>query len=434
MSTLYKDKLITAQQAVEKVKSNDRIFLGHAVAEPTTFMQTLVANKDSYKNVEICNLVYMGDPVYASKECEGNFRANTLFASGPNRKAVEEGRADFTPCFFSEVPVMFRDGFLPTDVFAFQCAPPDEDGYINLGVSVDYALAAIETSKIVIAEINSKIPRTGGKTKIHLNEIDFVFESDKDLFEIQPPVIGETEKKIGKFIADLIPDGATLQLGIGSMPDAILAFLKDKKDLGIHTEMLSDGVIDLIESGVINGKAKNTHKGKIVTTFIMGTKRLYEFVNNHPDVEVYPVDYTNNPYEIAKNDNVVAVNACIQVDLMGQVVSDNIGLRQFSGVGGQVDFVRGARISKGGKAIIAIGSTTADGKTSKIVPFVNLGGAVTTSRFDVDYIVTEYGVARLKGRSLRERARMLIDIAHPNFREELAVEFKSRFKEDYKAN
>lgn len=422
---------ITVEQAIEKLKSNDRLLLGHAVGEPTTFMETLVKNKEKFENVEIVNLVYLGSGDYASKECEGHFKANTLFASAPNRKAIAEGRADFVPCFFSEVPVMLRDELLPADVYAFQCAPPDENGYVNLGTSVDYSLAAIETAKIVIAECNPRMPRTGGAAQVHIDNIDFMYDSPKELFGINPPSIGETEMKIGKYIADLIPDGATLQLGIGSMPDAILKFLGDKKDLGVHTEMLADGIIDLVESGVINGSKKNTHKGKLVTTFIMGTRRLYDFVDGNPDVEVYPVDYTNNPYEIAKNDNVIAVNACIQVDLMGQVVADNIGLRQFSGVGGQVDFVRGARLSKNGKAIIAISSTTADGKTSKIVPFLNEGAAVTTSRFDVDYIVTEYGVARLKGKNLRQRARLLIDIAHPDFRDELAVEFEKRFFEKY---
>ncbi|OOB78776.1 MAG: 4-hydroxybutyrate CoA-transferase [Epulopiscium sp. Nuni2H_MBin003] len=424
---LYTSKLVTSDEAALKIKSNDRVFFGHAVAEPTTLIEALVRNKEEFSNVEICHLVYLGNPDYVLPENKEHFRNNSLFAGAATRKPIAENRADFTPMYFSEIPGCFRDGYIPLDVYAFQCAPPDENGYVNLGVSVDYALAGIETAKTVIAEVNDRVPRVGGAAQVHISEIDYIIESNKEIFEIKPPVIGEVEKKIGAYIADLIPDGATLQLGIGSMPDAILTFLHEKKDLGIHTEMLSDGVIDLIESGVINGSQKNINKGKVVTTFIMGTRRLYDFVDGNPMIEAYPVDYTNNPYNIAKNDNVIAVNACIQVDLMGQVVSDCIGTRQFSGVGGQVDFVRGARLSKGGKAIIAIGSTTADGKISKIVPFLDHGAAVTTSRTDVDYIVTEYGVARLRGKCLRERAKLLIDIAHPKFRDSLMEEFNKRF-------
>ena len=427
---MYKEKLITVEQAIEKVKSGNRIVLGHAVAHPQLFVDTLIENHSKFKDVEICHLVYVGNSDYL--KYPESFKDNSLFMSAGQRKYYSEGVVNFTPCFFSDVPKMFREEYLPVDVYAFQCSPPDANGYINVGVSADFALASIEKASVVIAECNPQMPRTAGDgNTIHVSQIDYMYNVDYPLFELPQGAIGDIEMKIGKYIADLIPDGATLQLGIGSIPDAILGFLKDKKDLGIHTEMLSDGIVDLVRSGVINGKRKNTHVGKIVTTFIMGTKKLYDFVDGNEDVEVYGVDYTNDPYEIAKNDNVIAVNACIQVDLMGQVIADNIGLKQFSGVGGQVDFVRGANISKGGKAIIAMSSTAAKGKVSKIVPFIDNGGAVTTSRFDVGYIVTEYGVAQLRGKTLKQRARALINIAHPDFKPSLAEEFEKRFVEKY---
>lgn len=431
MKENYSEKIITVEQAVEKIKSGSRLLLGHAVAEPTSLLNEIIAKRENYKNLEICHLVFLGNSDYL--KYPENFTDNSLFLGAGQRKYYSEGVVNFTPCFFHEVPKMLEEEYLPVDIFAFQCAPPDEKGYINVGVSADFGLTAIKKAKMVIAECNPQMPRTGGDgNSIHIDDIDFMYNVDRPLIEIKETKIGDVERKIGAYIADLIPDGATLQLGIGSIPDAILEFLKDKKDLGIHTEMLSDGVVDLVKSGAITGKAKNTHKGKIVTTFIMGTKKLYNFVNNNPDVEVYSVDYTNNPYEIAKNDNMISVNSCIQVDLMGQVIADNIGLKQFSGVGGQVDFVRGANMSKGGKAIIAMASTTIDGKLSKIVPYLDKGGAVTTSRFDVSYIVTEYGIAKLKGKTLKERAKLLINIAHPDFRDELVKEFEFRFKEKYK--
>ncbi|MFI3226159.1 MAG: acetyl-CoA hydrolase/transferase C-terminal domain-containing protein [Clostridia bacterium] len=428
MKENYNEKLITAEIAATKIKSGDRVLLGHAVAEPSALINEIVDKHDNYKNVELVHLVYLGNSDYL--KYPESFIDNSLFMGAGQRKYYADGVVNFTPCFFNEVPKMLDEEYLPVDVFAFQCAPPDENGYINVGVSADYGLAAIKKAKMVIAELNPQMPRTAGDgNSIHVSEIDYMFEVDRPLFEIGETKIGDIERQIGAHIAKLIPDGATLQLGIGSIPDAILEFLKDKKDLGIHTEMLSDGIVDLVRSGAITGNAKNTHKGKIVTTFIMGTKKLYDFCNNNPDVEVYGVDYTNNPYVIAQNDNMISVNACIQVDLMGQVIADNIGLKQFSGVGGQVDFVRGANMSKGGKAIIAMASTAARGTISKIVPFLDHGGAVTTSRFDVSYIVTEYGVAELRGKTLKQRARALINIAHPDFREELEKEFEVRFKE-----
>lgn len=426
---IYQSRLMSVDDAVKLLKSGDRLILGHAIGEPTTFTRRMaeMAPELGLKNIEVNHEVYMGGGEYMAPEMEGMFRNNSMFVGGPARTAIKEKRADFTPGFFHEYPKMIREGYLTPDVFAAQCTPPDKFGYVNLGVSCDYALAAIETAKTVIMEVNDQMPTTYGSTFVHVSEIDAFFVSSHPLIELQPPKIGEVEKKIGKFVADLIPDGACIQLGIGALPDAILSFLGDKKDLGVHTEMISDGTIPLIESGVINGKHKQTFKGKITSAFFMGTKRFYDFIDHNPAIQMMPVDYTNDPDIIAQNDNVIAVNSCIQVDLMGQVCSEAVGERQISGIGGQLDFVRGANRSKGGKAIIAVASTTKDGKISKIVPFLDHGAPVTTDRCDVNYIVTEYGVAELKGKTLRERARLLINIAHPDFRPELITEWERRF-------
>jgi 4-hydroxybutyrate CoA-transferase len=424
---IYKSKLSSADDAVKNIKSGDRVVLGHAVGEPLVLVDAMVNNKDNYKNVEIVHMVAMGKGKYTEKGMEEHFRHNALFVGGSTREAVNSGRADYTPCFFTEVPRLFKEGYMPVDVALVQLSRPDEHGYCSFGVSVDYTKSAVESAQIVIAEVNDKMPRTMGDAFIHVSKIDYIVETSYDLVELNPPKIGDVEKAIGENCAKLINDGDTLQLGIGAIPDAVLLFLKDKKDLGIHSEMFSDGVVELVEAGVVNNSKKTLHKGKMVVTFLMGTKRLYEFVDNNPSVECYPVDYVNNPYIIMQNDNMISINSCIQVDLMGQVVSESIGLKQFSGVGGQVDYVRGASMSKGGKSIIAMPSTASKGKISRIVPLITEGSAVTTSRNDVHYVVTEYGIADLKGKTLKERAMALIEIAHPDFKEELMEEFKKRF-------
>ncbi len=424
---IYKSRLISAEEAVTKIKSGNRVVVGHAVGEPSLLLDEMVKNKDNYENVELVHMVAMGKGEYTKPEMAPHFRHNALFVGGSTRKAVNEGRADYTPCFFTEIPDLFRDGYLPVDVALVQVSKPDRHGYCSFGVSNDYTKPAAEVAKLVIAEVNDQMPRTMGDSFIHVSEIDYMVEVSHPIIELPPPRIGDVEKAIGENCASLIEDGSTLQLGIGAIPDAVLLFLKDKKDLGIHSEMFSDGVVELAEAGVITNNKKTIHKGKMVVTFLMGTKRLYDFVDDNPSVELYPVDYVNDPYVIAQNDKMVAINSCIQVDLMGQVASESIGLKQFSGVGGQIDYVRGANMSKGGKSIIAIPATAAKGKVSRIVPFLDKGGAVTTSRNDVDYIITEYGIAQLKGRSLQERARSLIKIAHPDFRDGLIEEFEERF-------
>ncbi|RII33992.1 acetyl-CoA hydrolase/transferase family protein [Clostridium chromiireducens] len=425
---LYKSKVVTADEAVKKIKSGDRVVTGHACGEPKEIIDAMVRNKDLYENVEIVHMVSMGKSEYCKPELAANFRHNSIFAGGTTRQAILEGRADFTPCFFSEVPKMFKEGTLPVDVAIVQLSIPDQHGYCSFGVSNDYTKPAAEAAKIVIAELNDKMPRTSGDSFIHISEIDYIVETSNEIIELMPPKIGEVEKSIGENCAKLIEDGSTLQLGIGAIPDAVLLFLKDKKDLGIHSEMISDGVVELIESGVITNKAKTLHCGKSVVTFLMGTKRLYDYVNENPSVEMYPVDYVNNPCVIAENYKMVSINSCIQIDLMGQVASETIGFKQFSGVGGQVDFVRGTAMAKDGKSIIAMPSTASKGKVSRIVPLLDEGSTVTTSRNDVHYVVTEYGIAELKGKTLKERARALINIAHPDFRESLSNEFEIRFK------
>ncbi|PAB59444.1 4-hydroxybutyrate CoA-transferase [Anaeromicrobium sediminis] len=424
---LYESKLTTAEEAVGYIKSNDRVILGHAIAEPVTLVKAMVENKDAYENVEISHMFSLGKSEYAAEGMEKHFIHNALFVGGGARKAVQAHRADYTPCFFHEIPRLFREGQMPVDVALIQVSKPDEHGYCSFGLSVDYTKPAAEEAKIVIAEINDKMPRTMGDSFIHISEIDHIVEVSYDLPELPAPKIGDVEKAIGENCASLINDGDTLQLGIGAIPDAVLLFLKDKKDLGIHSEMFSDGVVELIEAGVITNKKKSINKDKMVVTFLMGSKRLYDFVDNNPSVAMHPVDYVNHPRTVMENDNIISINSCLQVDFMGQVASESIGLNQFSGVGGQVDYVRGAAMAKGGKSIIAMPSTAARGKLSRIVPLLDEGSAITTSRNDVHYVVTEYGVADLRGKTLKARAKALIEIAHPDFRGELIKVYEDRF-------
>lgn len=427
---LYEERKKSVEEAVRLIHSGDRIVLAHAAGVPLVLTDELVRQKENYRDVEIVQQVSMGNARFADADMAGHFRLNALFLGAHTKAAVKEGRGDFTPCCFSEVPALF-DEMLPVDAALIQVSPPDKHGYVSLGISIDYTYPAAKKAKKVIAQVNGQMPRTHGDTQLHVSEIDCFVEADHPVLELTVPVIGETEKAIGENCAKLIRDGDTLQMGIGAIPDAVLLFLKDKKDLGIHSEMVSDGVVELIESGVITNARKTLHPGKTVATFLMGTKRLYDYADDNQSIALFPVDYVNDPRVIGKNDNLVSINSCVQVDLMGQVASESVGLTQISGIGGQVDFVRGAKLSKGGRSIIAIASTAAKGKISKIVPVLDEGAAVTTSRTDVDYIVTEYGIAHLRGKTLRARARALIEIAHPAFRPELIREFERRFCCDY---
>lgn len=428
--TWYKEHLFTPEQAVQQIKSGQRVVVAHACGEPSIILDALVANAAQYENVEIIHMVAMGKAAYCQPQYDKNFHHNAFFLGGSTRAAAAEGRVDFTPVYFSEIPSLLREDLRP-NVTLLQCSPPDAHGYVSLGVSVDYTKPAAEASDLVIAQVNQNMPRTLGDSFLHVTQIGCLVEADTPVIELAPPKIGDVERAIGENVASLVRDGDTLQLGIGAIPDAVLLFLKEKNDLGIHTEMFSDGVVELVEAGVITNKAKTLHRGQSVATFLMGTRRLYDYVNNNPAVAMYPVDYVNDPYVIGQNDNLVSINSCVQVDIMGQVVSTSAGLRQISGVGGQVDFVRGANLSKGGRAIMAMPSTTGKGKISKIVPFLDQGSAVTTTRNEVNYVITEYGIAKLKGKSLRQRAEALIRIAHPDFRDELTAEFRRRYPRDY---
>ena len=421
----YKQHLMSAEDAVNHIQSGNRVVVAHACGEPSYLLDVMVTNAKAYRDVEIVHMVAMGKAEYCKPEYAENFRHNAFFVGGTSRDAIAEGRGDFTPSFFFEVPRQFSST-MPVDVAMVMVTPPDENGMCSLGVSVDYTLEAVKQAKLVIAQVNPQMPWTGPYSLVSVKDLDCIVEHEAPIIELKPPKIGDIEKAIGEHCASLVPDGATLQLGIGAIPDAVLLFLKHKKDLGIHSEMFSDGVVELAEAGVITNAKKTLHPGKFEVAFLMGTRRLYDFVDHNPDVELRPVDYVNNPFVIAQNENMVSINSCVQVDLMGQVASESIGPKQISGVGGQVDFVRGASASKGGVSIMAMPSTV-KGKISKIVPLLDEGAAVTTSRNDVDYIVTEYGVAALKGQTLRQRARNLIEIAHPDFRDELKAEYEKRF-------
>lgn len=423
----FPEKIVSADEAVGKIKNGDRVVFSHAACVPQEIVKALIRNKEKFSNIEIYHMLCLGEGLYLAPEVKEHFRHRTNFASSISREAIAENRADFMPCFFFEVPYLFRRKQLPVDVAAIQITPPDVMGNCSFGLSCDYTKPAAEEARIVIAEMNEHLPHVGGDNFIHISQIDYIVPCANPLPEIFPAKVGEVEKTIGEYCAELIEDGATLQLGIGAIPDAVLTLLHHKKDLGIHTEMFTDGVIDLVQRGIINGSRKTLHHGKLVATFLMGSKRLYDFVNENPAVELYPVDYVNNPGVIMQNRNMVSINSCIEVDLMGQVVSECIGTKQFSGVGGQVDYVRGAMLSPGGKSIMAMPATAAKGTVSRIVPFLTHGAAITTSRNDVDYVVTEYGIAHLKAKTLKERAKSLIAIAHPNFRERLMDEFKKRF-------
>ena len=424
----YREKLVSADEAVSHIRSGQRIVFSHAAGESLVLSDALVRNRALFENVEIVHMVAMGEAKYCEPGMEKHFRHNSFFLGASTRKAAKEGRADVTPVYFSEVPELFRTT-LPVDAVFLNLSPPDEHGYCSFGISVDYSKPAAMEAELVIAQINPSMPRTLGDSFIHISDIDYIEEAATPLIALPPAGISEVERAIGKNCASLIEDGDTLQLGIGAIPDAVLGFLKEKKDLGIHSEMISDGIVELYEAGVITNRRKSLHAGKSIVTFLMGTRRLYDFADNNPAVELHPVDYVNDPYVIAQNERLVSVNSCVQVDLMGQVVSASVGRRQISGVGGQVDFVRGANMSRGGKSIMAMPSTAAEGRISKIVPVIGEGAAVTTSRYDADYIVTEYGAARLKGESLRNRAKKLIRIAHPDFRRMLAEEYEKRFRE-----
>ncbi len=415
----WRPRRITAEAAAAQIRSGQRIFVTGNCSTPQKFIQALRDRHQELRSVELVQLLDLGVGDYITPEMADHIRINSLFISGKVRKAVNDGMADFTPVFLHEIPLLFRTGRLGLDVAVIHVSPPDEHGYCSYGVEVGVTKTAAESAGMIIAEVNPNVPRALGDSFIHVNQIDYFIEVDYPLLEVHPEPPSPVQDQIARYIAELIPDGATLQTGIGGIPDAVLRRLTNHKNLGVHTELFSDGVMEMIELGVITNKAKNLHYGKVIAGFVLGTQKLYRYIHDNPIFEFHPTEYVNDPFVIAQNDRMVSINSALEVDLTGQVCADSIGTKFYSGVGGQVDFVRGASRSKGGKSFIALPSTAKNDTISRIVPMLKPGASVTTSRNDVRYVATEYGVADLYGRSISERAVALINIAHPKFRDEL---------------
>jgi acyl-CoA hydrolase len=415
----YKKRLKRADDALQCVKSGMRVYIQPGCAEPETLVEALMRRGPDLHDVEIVHMMTMGCAPYVAPEMAGHFRHNAMFIGSNVRAAINDGRADYTPIYLSEIEGLFESGSMPIDVALIEVSPPDSHGFCSFGVGVDTTLTAAKCARYVVAQVNDNMPRTYGDSFIHVSDIDALVESSRPLCALTKAVVSDLQIAIARNVAGLIEDGAVLQTGIGGIPDAVLPMLMDRKDLAVHSELVSDGVIPLIEAGVLTGARKNFKPRKIILGFALGSKRLFEFVDNNPIFEFHPTAYTNDPALIARNDKMVAINSALQIDLTGQVCSDSIGNQFYSGIGGQVDFLRGASRSKGGKPIIAISSTAKQGTLSRIVPTLDPGAGVVTSRGLVRYIVTEYGIAYLHGKSIRERAKALIEIAHPDFRSEL---------------
>ncbi|UZR94820.1 acetyl-CoA hydrolase/transferase family protein [Chondrinema litorale] len=416
----------TAEEAVSCIRTGDRVFVHSVSMAPHTLINAMISRADELRDVEVIHIHTEGPAPYTNPELAKSFRHNACFVGSNARKAVQQGDADYIPIFLSEVPYLFRRKILPIDVAMITVTPPDQHGYCSLGSSVDVTVAALESAKFIIAEVNPQAPRSLGDGVIHISEIDSLIEVDNPITVVPHHEISEEEFKIGKYIADMVDDGATLQMGIGGVPDAVLTQLTNHKRLGVHTEMFSDGLIDLVKRGVVTGEEKKVLPHKIAACFVMGTQKVYDFLHDNPIVTMKDAAYTNDTSIIRKNPKVTAINSAVEIDLTGQICADTIGPRQFSGVGGQMDFMRGASLSEGGKPIIALQSITKKG-VSKIVPFLKEGAGVTTTRAHVHYIVTEYGVVNLYGKNLRQRAKALISIAHPSHRESLEKMAYERF-------
>jgi 4-hydroxybutyrate CoA-transferase len=428
-NSIYQSRVTTAEEAVSVIKSGNRIFLTGNVSVPQKLLNALVNKAPTLENVEICQALTIGTAEYVAPEMDGHLRVNTMFISGNVRKAVQDGRADYTPVMLSEFPLLFKNHHLPIDVAMIHVSPPDEHGFCSFGVEVGLSKSPAESAKVIIAEVNEQMPRTLGDSFIHVSRLTHMLPVDYPIPEMSMAEEGDSEtiEKIAGYIADLIPDGATMQMGIGAIPDAVLKYLFNKKDLGIHTELFSDGVIDLVDAGVLTSARKSLHAGKIVAGFILGSKRLYDWVDDNPLIELHRTEYINDPFVIAQNDRMVAINSAIEVDITGQVCADSIGPKLYSGVGGQLDFVYGASRSKGGVPIIALPSTNTmrDGTViSKIVTMLKQGAGVVTTRNHVRFIVTEFGVADLYAKTIHQRAKALINVAHPQFRDELTEQAK----------
>lgn len=420
-------KYISAVDAVKLIQSGDNVYIHTAAATPLALVNAMTERHEELRGVNIYHLHTEGEARYTKPEYRNSFHTNSLFIGGNCRSAVNEGFADFIPCFLSEVPLIFRRKIIPLDVALIQVSPPDVHGFTSLGVSVDASLAAVECAKTVIAQVNPNMPRTHGDGMVHVRNFSAMVWNEDPIYESKPHELSATEKKIGGYIAEMIEDGSTLQMGIGAIPDAVLASLTNHKDLGVHTEMFSDGVIPLMKSGVINNRLKHRHPYALVSGFMIGTRALYDFVDDNPAIRMLDIQYVNDTRIIRSNPKMISINSAIEVDLTGQVCADSIGTRMYSGVGGQMDFIRGASLSEGGKPIIALPSVTSRGE-SRIASFLKEGAGVVTTRAHVHYIVTEHGVADLYGKTLRERAKALIQVADPSHRERLEREAQQRFK------
>jgi 4-hydroxybutyrate CoA-transferase len=419
-SSIFRSRVTTAADAVTEVRSGDRVWIHPGCNTPKLLIDAMVARAPELEDVEVVHILTLAPAPYADKEMAGHFRHRSLFTGANVRQAVNEGRADFVPIHLHDVPALITRGILSIDVALIHISPPDEHGFCSFGVGVDATKTAVEHARTVIAMVNRQMPRTLGDSFVHVSKLSKIVEVDEPVLEhAMASEVSAAARSIGENIASLIDDGATIQMGIGEIPDAVLLFLQDKKHLGVHTEMFSDGLVDLFEAGVVTNERKTLHRGKIVASFVIGTRRAFDFVDNNPFMEFHPNEYVNDPMVVARNDNMVAINSALAIDLTGQVCADSIGTRIYSGFGGQLDFIRGAARSTGGVPIIALPSTAKGGAISRLVDTLIPGSGVVTTRADVHYVVTEYGVANLYGRSLRERARSLIDLAHPDFRGEL---------------
>lgn len=427
---IYESRLCSFEDAVKIVKSGDRIALGSACGTPEDMIDALLERADELRDVEPVAMVSTGKSAYAQPQYEKAFRHNSFFVAPSTRQAIDEDRADYTPCFFKEFPQIMLDGTLPIDVAMITVTPPDKVGNCSLGISVCYDYSAAKAAKKVVAEVNPNLPFTLGDSTLHVSEIDAFVYTERPIVTAPRPKIGEIEEKIGSYCADLIKDGDCLQLGYGALPDAVLGFLENKKDLGIHSEMISDGVMHLVDKGVITCARKNFKNRKIVITFAIGTQEFYEWMNYNSLIEMHPVEYINDSNIIGRNDNMVSINSALCVDLLGQAAADMTGANQYAGIGGQVDFIRGCRRSKGGRSILALAAASSDGQRSRIVSTLEPGQAVTTSRQDIDYVITEHGIAHLRAKTVKERARLLIEISAPGFREQLRQEFKELYGRD----
>jgi acyl-CoA hydrolase len=422
----YKAKLRSADEAVAGIASGARVYYGGNAAIPRALVEALARRRDELSDVQLNHVLLLGDDPLSAPGSEGRFRHNSLFVGPADRRAVNEGRADYVPIFLHQIPRLFRDGIVPLDVAMVQVSPPDEHGFMSLGVEVLASKAACQAAKTVIVQVNEKMPRVLGDSFLHVGRVDGIVEATEPLPTLGAGDASAVEEAIGRHVVDLIEPGSTLQMGIGGIPDSVYEALEGPLELGIHTEMISDGAMRAIERGVVTGAKKTLHPGKAVLTFALGSEELYGYIDNNPFLEAHPVDYVNDPFIAAQNDRLVAINSAIEVDLTGQVCSDSIGERIYSGFGGQVDFIRGAARSKGGKPVIALPSTARGRELSRIVPRLQPGAGVVTSRGDVHWVVTEHGAVNLFGKNLRERAEALISIAHPDFRDELERAAKER--------